>query len=158
MRSVLLKARVVVLCLAVLAVSAISLMAQGKQLVNVDKNGVGIQGYDPVSYFEDSRPVMGDAKFSSEYNGVRYQFVSAEHKVLFDKDPAKYEPLFGGFCAYGASQNHKAPIKPEAWGLQDGRLVLNYDLDVLATFNKDPKGYLEKANKNWPGLVEKYGK
>jgi YHS domain-containing protein len=143
------------------AVAALMLLAgaaQAKHLVNVDRNGIGIQGYDPVAYFTDHSAVRGDAKFVSEYNGVKYQFASAEHKALFAKAPATYEPLFGGFCAYGASQNHKAPAQPQAWSIVEGRLVLNYDLDIRETFSKDTKGYLGKANQNWPGLVEKHGK
>ena len=141
-----------------LILSSIFTFAAEKRLLNVDKNGFAIQGYDPVAYFTDGRPVKGDSKFVSEFNGAKYQFASAAHKALFDKEPAKYEPTFGGFCAYGASQNHKAPIQPEAWQIRGGRLILNYDLDVRDTFNKDPEGYLRKAESNWPGLVEKYGK
>jgi YHS domain-containing protein len=141
-----------------LVLSSIFTFAAEKKLLNVDKNGVAIQGYDPVAYFTDQRPVMGSSSYVSEYNGAKYQFASAEHKALFDKEPAKYEPVFGGFCAYGASQNHKAPIQPEAWQIRGGRLILNYDLDVRELFNKDPEGHLRQAEANWPGLVEKYGK
>ena len=141
-----------------LVLSSIFTFAAEKRLVNVDKNGIAIQGYDPVAYFTDGRPVKGDGKFVSEYNGAKYQFASADHKTLFDKEPAKYEPTFGGFCAYGASENHKAPIKVEAWQIRGGRLILNYDLEVRDLFNQDPEGNLHKAESNWPGLVEKYGK
>ena len=83
---------------------ALSTVAPAKELLNVDRNGVPIQGYDPAAFFTDNRPVKGDAQFQAEYRGAKYYFVSSEHKAAFDKEPAKYEPQFGGYCAYGASQ------------------------------------------------------
>jgi YHS domain-containing protein len=137
---------------------ALSTVASAKELQNLDHNGVAIQGYDPVAFFTDNRPVKGSAQFQSEYRGAKYYFVSSEHKAAFDKEPAKYEPQFGGYCAYGASQGHKAPIKIEAWQIVNGRLLMQYDLGVKDDFNKDQQNNLSKADRNWPGLVEKYGK
>jgi YHS domain-containing protein len=151
------RGRVVVL-LAFLLLSALSSFGVGKRLLNLDRNGVNIQGYDPVAFFTDGRPVKGNPQFQSEYNGARYYFASADHKAAFDKDPAKYEPQFGGYCAYGASQGHPAPVKIEAWQIVNGRLLMQYDLDVKDKFNKDQQGTLKKADQNWPGMVEKYGK
>ena len=142
---------------ALLALAALSTVASGKELLNLD-NGVAIQGYDPVAFFTDHRPVKGDAQFQSQYRGANYYFASAEHKAAFDKEPAKYEPQFGGFCAYGASRGKAVPVKIETWEIVNGRLLLQYDLDVKSKFDKDPQGTLKKADENWPGLVDKYGK
>ena len=138
--------------------SALSTIATAKDLLNLDGHGVAIQGYDPVAFFTDNRPVKGNPQFQSEYRGAKYYFVSAEHKATFDKEPGKYEPQFGGYCAYGASRGNKAPIKIEAWQIVNGRLLMQYDLDVKGKFNEDQVGNLRKADQNWPGLVEKYGK
>ena len=138
--------------------STLSAMASAKELLNVDGNGVAIQGYDPVAFFTDSRPLKGNSQFQSEYRGAKYYFVSAEHKVSFDKEPAKYEPQFGGYCAYGASIGRKAPIKIDAWQIVNGRLLMQYDLDIKDKFNRDQQGNLRRADQNWPGLVERYGK
>lgn len=132
--------------------------AFAKDLKNLDKNGLAIQGYDPVAYFTENKPLKGTPQFQSNYNGATYYFASAEHKKLFDASPSKYEPQFGGYCAYGASKNKTAPIKPSAFQVVDGRLLLQYDEDVRDLFNKDSRGNLTKADGNWPGLVEKYGK
>src|SRR5688572_30690135 len=129
-----------------------------KRLVNVDENGTGLQGHDPVAYFTENKPVKGDPKFSSVYNGARYWFASAENKAAFDAEPAKYEPQFGGFCAYGMSRGYTAPIEPEAFQIVDGRLLLQYNLDVRKKFNEDTRGNLKKADENWPKVVEKEGK
>ncbi len=146
------------LFLALLVLTAATSFAAGKQLLNLDRNGVGIQGYDPVASFTDQRPVKGSPQFQSDYNGSRYYFASEAHKAAFDKDPAKYEPQFGGYCAYGVSHGSRAPIKIEVWQIVNGRLLMQYDLGVKDDFNKDQQGTLKKADENWPGLVEKYGK
>jgi YHS domain-containing protein len=125
-----------------------------KTLQNLDKNGVAIQGYDPVAFFTQNKPVKGNAEFQSSYKGATYYFASAEDKAAFDAAPAKYEPQFGGYCAYGVSQGHLAPVKIEAFQIVNGRLLMQYDLDVKGKFNKDQAGSLHKADQNWPGLVE----
>lgn len=130
----------------------------GKTLVNVDKTGLALKGYDPVAYFTENRPVEGNPQFVSTYNGARYQFASAANKNTFDADPAKYEPQFGGFCAYGVSKGYTVPIKVEAFGILNGRLLLQYDLGAREEFNRDPQGNLQKADGNWPKLVEKQGR
>ena len=145
--------------LAVVFLLAVAASAQKtKRLVNVDENGTGLQGHDPVAYFTENKPVKGDPKFSSVYNGARYWFASAENKAAFDAEPAKYEPQFGGYCAYGMSRGYTAPIKPEAFQIVDGRLLLQYNLDVREKFNEDTRGNLKKADENWPKVVEKEGK
>ena len=136
----------------------ISLFAQTRSLLNLDKHNLAIQGYDPVAYFTDNKPIKGRAEFNSTYSGATYYFASADHKAQFDKEPAKYEPAFGGFCAYGVSRNKLVEIDPEAFQIMDGRLLLQYSKGVRNDFNKDPQGNLAKANSNWPGLVERKAK
>ncbi|HWR14711.1 MAG TPA: YHS domain-containing (seleno)protein [Terriglobales bacterium] len=145
-----------VLLTLVLALT-VSAMAQ-KKLINVDKNGLALQGYDPVAYFTVNQPLKGSPSFQSQYNGATYYFFSAANKAAFDANPAKYEPQFGGFCAYAVSQGHTAKIEPDAFKIQDGRLLLQYDKSVREKFNKDANGNLKRADQNWPGLVEKNGK
>ena len=143
--------------LLLLLLGSIPAFAQTKTLLNLDKNGIAIKGYDPVAFFTQNQPVKGRPEFESKYHGARYLFASAEGKATFDANPAKYEPQFGGFCAYGASQGHTAPIKIEAWQIVNGRLLMQYDLGVKKDFNKDQQGNLQKADKNWPGIVAKEG-
>jgi YHS domain-containing protein len=137
---------------------ALAASAQTKTLVNVDSSGVAIQGYDPVAFFTDHHPVKGTAEFSSQFHGATYQFASKEHKGLFDKDPAKYEPVFGGYCAYGVSCDHLAPVDVNAFLIVDGKLVMQNSKTVRDEFMKDQKGNLAKANLTWTNLVEEKGK
>jgi len=135
-----------------------SLPAQTKTLLNLDKNGVALKGYDPVAFVVQGKPMKGDAAIKTMHEGATYYFASSEDKALFERDPGKYEPAFGGFCAFGVSHNKLVEIDPEAFQVTDGRLLLQYSKSVQTDFNKDTKGNLAKANANWPGLVEKKGK
>jgi YHS domain-containing protein len=137
---------------------AFSASAQSKTLLNLDRSGVAIQGYDPVAFFTEHAPVKGMPQFASKYNGATYEFASRQHKDLFEQEPAKYEPQFGGYCAYGVSRNKLAPIDVEAFQIVDGKLLLQYSKGVRDDFNEDQKGNLSKANRNWPGLIDKKGK
>ena len=93
--------RKIAVLLAILTVVTTPLVAGTKALLNVDKNGLALQGYDPVAFFTENKPVKGKPEFKSTDQGVTYLFASAENKMRFEKEPAKYEPAFGGFCAYG---------------------------------------------------------
>ena len=132
--------------------------AGAKTLINVDKSGLAVQGYDVVAYFTDGKPVKGSPQFTSSHGGGTYQFASAEHKAAFDREPSKYAPQFGGFCAYAVSKNTTAKIEPDAFQIVDGRLLLQYDKSIRDKFSKDTAGYLTKADANWPGLVTRKGK
>jgi len=137
---------------------ALPALAQTKTLLNLDSSGVAIQGYDPVAFFTDGKPVKGDPKFVTKRDGAVYFFASKEHKELFNADPMKYEPMFGGYCAYGVSRNHLVEIDVDAFQIVDGKLLLQYSKGVRDDFNKDQPGNLTKANANWPALLEKKGK
>ena len=144
----------------VVATLALPLFAQtpAKTLLNLDQSGVAIQGYDPVAFFTDHKPVKGDAKFLVKHDGAVYFFASKEHKDLFKADPAKYIPDFGGYCAYGVSRNKLVEIDVDAFQIVDGKLLLQYSKGVRDDFNKDTSGNLAKADANWVGLVNKKGK
>jgi YHS domain-containing protein len=144
----------------VVATLALPLFAQtaSKTLLNLDKTGVAIQGYDPVAFFTDNKPVKGDQKFLVKHDGAIYFFASKEHKDLFKADPAKYTPEFGGYCAYGVSRNKLVVIDVDAFQIVDGKLLLQYSKGVRDDFNKDTKGNLAKADANWVSLLDKKGK
>ncbi len=140
------------LCLAAFASSA---LAEPKP--NVDQSGIALQGYDPVAFFTDGKPTLGNEKYHSSFHNVTYRFASAEHQAMFEKDAAKYEPQFGGYCAYGVSKGHLSPVKIDAFQIVNGRLLMQYDSDVKKAFNEDQRVNLETADKNWPTLNPKGG-
>jgi YHS domain-containing protein len=120
--------------------------------VNHTKAGVAIQGFDPVAYFSDAKPVKGDARFTYAWHGATWQFASADHRDLFAKDPDHYAPQYGGYCAYGVSENHTVDIDPEAWKIIEGKLYLNYSQRIRNNFLKDPADRIQRADRNWPSL------
>ncbi len=131
--------------------------SQEKVLVNTDSHGLAIQGYDPVAYFTDKKPVKGSDQLRSTYMGAVYQFSTAEHKQQFDGAPERYAPQFGGYCAYAASINRISPIDPTYWEVVDGRLLLQHNQKAWDLWHKEASGNLAKADTNWPGLVDRNG-
>ena len=138
--------------------AALPVFAQTKSLLNLDKEGVAIQGYDPVAFFTDHKPVPGKPGFAARDRGALYYFASAEHRALFKSDPAKYEPAFGGYCAYGVSRDKLVEVDVNAFQIVNGRLLLQYSKGVQSKFNQDAEGNLARANANWPKLVDSKGK
>lgn len=140
------------LCLAGLI--AFAVLAPAAEVINIDKNGLALQGYDPVAYFTDNKPVKGSAEFTATYKGATYQFVSADHRDMFNKSPAKYEPQFGGFCGYAASINKLAVIMPEYFQVLNDRLILQHNEKAWKLWHQDVEGNLKKADANWPALSQ----
>ncbi len=128
-----------------------------KTLVLKDKDGAAILGYDPVAYFTAGKPAKGSPRFKSTHDGANYLFASADHKALFDANPTKYAPAYGGYCGYAASINRLSPISPDWWQIVDGRLVLQHNKRAFDLFNKALTENTAKADANWPGLVAKNG-
>jgi YHS domain-containing protein len=128
------------------------------QFPNLDRDGVILDGYDPVAFFTDGEPVRGLESIRSSYRGAIYQFASAEHKALFDADPAKYEPQFGAWCAYAVSQGRTAPIQIETWSIVEGRLVLQHNAKAVALWERDPVKFLHLADRYWPAVVANGGR
>lgn len=135
---------------------ALVALAHAEKPVNTTLLGVAIKGYDPVAYFTDNKPMKGDAKFSHEWNGAQWHFSSAEHRDLFQADPTKYAPQFGGYCAWAVSQNYTANSDPErAWKVVNGKLYLNYNREVQQKWETDVPGNIAKGDVNWPKLLKK---
>lgn len=114
-----------------------------------------IRGYDPVAYFKESKPVNGDTTLSFEWKGSTWYFSTKENLEAFKSTPEKYAPQYGGYCAYGAADGHKAPTDPNAWTIVDGKLYLNYNKNVQGMWNKKQKEFIEQADINWPKLKDK---
>jgi hypothetical protein len=124
----------------------------GSDSVFKDRNGEAIRGYDPVAYFTDHRPVRGSDQFTYTWMDATWKFASAADRDKFIAAPTRYAPQYGGYCAYGMSQGHKAPVDPEAWRIVDGKLYLNYSRNVKTDWEKDVTGNVRKADSNWMKL------
>jgi YHS domain-containing protein len=114
------------------------------------KSGQAIQGYDPVAYFKDSKPVQGKNEFIYDWKGSKWYFSSQENLNDFKANPEKFAPQFGGYCAYGVAGGYKASTSPDAWSVVDGKLYLNYDKEVQALWKKDRQALIKSAQEKWP--------
>jgi YHS domain-containing protein len=118
-------------------------------------SGVAASGYDVVSYFKEAKAVKGDKKFTYHWQDADWNFSTEENLKNFKATPEKYAPQYGGYCAYGTSQGHKAPTDPQTWTIVDGKLYLNYNGDVKKKWSKDQKGLISQANQEWPKIRDK---
>lgn len=119
---------------------------------NLPGSGIAIEGYSPVSYF-DGRAERGHARHSVEHNGVTYHLTNARQVAAFRRNPAKYVPAFGGWCAFGMAVEDKFPVDPTAFEIVDGKLYLflrNKGVDARKLWNKgDERELVRKANAHW---------
>ena len=120
---------------------------------NLPSTGIALEGYCPVAYFAVNRPVKGKPEHSSTYNDVTYHFVNADAKEAFDREPEKYLPAYGGWCAFGMSIQDKFPVDPTNFKIVNGRLMLflkNQNVDALELWNQgDEQQNVSKASAHW---------
>jgi len=126
-----------------------------KPVYSGGKERAAIRGYDPVAYFTQNKPVKGNAEHSLEYLGATWLFSTAEHKALFQANPEKYAPQYGGYCAYAVARKSTASIKPQYFTIHKDKLYLNYSKSVNVKWVKDKDGYIDDADSNWPALLKK---
>jgi YHS domain-containing protein len=130
----------------------------GADLVNVSgASKIAVSGYDPVAFFTDARPVNGSPSITAAHEGATYFFATEEHKRLFEQNPTRYVPQYGGYCAYGVALGALFPVDINTWQVRNGKLYLNLNGEVLKKFNSDFQANVVKADRNWPGLVAKSG-
>jgi len=116
--------------------------------------GYAVNGYDVVGYFTQGKPVEGKKTFLYQWNNAYWLFSTKQNLDSFSHSPEKYAPQFGGYCAYGVSEGHKATTEPDAWTIVDGKLYLNYNKDVQQLWKKDIPGRIIKAEENWPKVKD----
>ena len=123
-------------------------------------NNRAVSGYDTVAYFTAGKPLKGKKKFRTEYMDAEWRFSSQENLDLFLADPAKYAPQYGGYCAWAmgggdnGTRGYKASGDPEQWEIVDGKLYLNYNEEVKGKWVQDIPGFIEKADRFYPTVVD----
>jgi YHS domain-containing protein len=141
--------------LALAGGAAVAFDPKSTAAVNTDASGVALRGHDPVAYFTVGKPTAGAQTFQSKFDGATYQFASAENKTAFDKEPAKFAPQYGGFCAFAAAKNAKFDADPTVFKIVDNKLYMNVNPDVAVKWNADVPGHIKAADANWTGLKDK---
>lgn len=115
--------------------------------------GYAIGGFDPVAYFTEGAPVEGSNAWLLMWNGAIWRFANERNRLRFEMNPQAFAPRYGGYCAYAVAQGATASTVPEAWTVQEGRLYLNYSLDVRSLWRQDIPGNIARADENWPGVL-----
>ncbi|SMY09164.1 YHS domain-containing (seleno)protein [Flavimaricola marinus] len=115
--------------------------------------GTALRGADPVAYFTEGAPVSGRPEFGLMWRGAVWEFASARHRTMFEMDPERFAPQYGGYCAFAMSQGYVAPTVPEAWTIHNGKLYMNYSLAVRERWQADIDGYVALADSHWPDAL-----
>lgn len=116
---------------------------------------MALAGYDPVSYFS-GQPTKGQKEISHNHEGIRYHFSSEANRDVFKATPAKYEPAYGGWCAYAMATNgEKVEVDMLTYKILNGRLLLFYNAYFNNTLKKwnamktQESELLKKADQAW---------
>lgn len=120
---------------------------------NLDDSNVALHGYSPVSYIDEGQARQGSPDHRVEHNGVAYYLTSESEVERFQRDPDRYQPAFGGWCAFGMSVDKRFRIDPEKFKVVDGRLLVflnDLETDALGLWEQgDDAELLKRAEEAW---------
>ena len=142
---------------SILLVSAATTFSQEKSMCFINEHNVAINGYDAVSYFTEDSPAKGSEKHKVTFDNASFYFVSEANKELFEKNPMKYMPQYGGYCAFGmGAKAMKVPSNPETYEVVDGKLFLFFNdmyegkpMNTKMMWDKDQEKMHKMADANW---------
>ena len=124
---------------------------------NIEKSNLALQGYDAVSYFS-GKPKKGQKSISSTYKSVLYWFTTAQNLATFNANPDKYEPAYGGWCAYAmGAKGEKVEVDAENFKIIKGKNYLFYKdffSNTINDWNKDEASLFGKAEINWKKIYK----
>lgn len=123
-------------------------------VADADDAGVMLKGADVVAYFTQNRHAQGTPQIKSVYQGVTFRFASAEHKALFDQQPDRYLPQFGGYCANGLVYGIPWGGDADTWRMVDGKLYIFGGAASRDAWLLDERANLALANRYWKDEVE----
>ena len=127
--------------------------------LNLDKARVALSGYDPVAYFRvgGGKAKQGKKALATTVRGVTYRFATEKNREVFEQDPERFEPDYGGWCAWAMANNDRVEVDPESFLIEDGRLLVFYDgffNDTRSSWlGKGGKKLRPKADANWNKFV-----
>ncbi|WP_298933269.1 YHS domain-containing (seleno)protein [uncultured Ruegeria sp.] len=121
--------------------------------VYFEADGAAMAGYDPVSYFENEVPVLGEPEIAVMWKGAEWHFASPEHREMFESNPRAFAPQFGGYCSYAVAHGVLKSTDPNAWQVVDGRLYLTHSPQVEQIWDQDRGEYIQMADENWPAIL-----
>jgi YHS domain-containing protein len=113
-----------------------------------------LKGFDVVAYHTQGKHAMGSGAHQSVFEGITFWFASAEHKALFDKEPAKFMPAYGGYCANGIVYGIPWGGDGDAWTMIDGKVYIFGGQGSKDGFMLDPAANKALAEKYWTQEVQ----
>ncbi len=113
-----------------------------------------VSGYDTVSYHTEGKPVVGKDEFKTTYKGATWLFSSQENLDLFKANPEKYEPQYGGYCAWAVAHDNLVKADPKVWTIIDGKLYLNYDKSIEEKWLPRQEELIPVGDKKYPELIK----
>ncbi|WP_170478793.1 YHS domain-containing (seleno)protein [Ruegeria arenilitoris] len=116
-------------------------------------NGYAVSGYDAVSYFRTSGPVIGQKRFSLMWKGAEWRFDSLVNRDRFERNPRAFAPQYGGYCAYAMAKGELLSSDPKAWKIINGRLYLTHSAKVEKVWAKNVGRYIRQADQHWPAVL-----
>ncbi len=141
-------------CSALTAQNPSSALKPVNAVADGDDARLMLKGHDVVAYFTQNKHAMGSPQFKSVYQDVTFRFASAEHKALFDANPAKYLPQYGGYCANGVVYGIPWGGDADTWLMQDGKLYIFGGAGSMAAFKLDVAANVKLADKYWGEEVQ----
>jgi YHS domain-containing protein len=141
----------------IVVLAEVSAKVAAKTRMDVDSNGVILKGYDPVAYFTRRQPVKGNPAIQTKFGGATYYFASEADKVAFRKNPSRYVPQYGGFCAYHLSKRILTESDPADFFIYKGKLYVCSAADAATEFQKNIEENKRKADENWIPLSRAEG-
>jgi hypothetical protein len=117
-------------------------------------SGLAIEGYDPVAYFVDARPMLGLPEFEAAEAGVVWRFRNEGNRASFVAHPEIYGPQFGGYDPVDLARGVTVAGNPRFWLISGERLYLFGREEHLDAFAADPERLLKQANSRWPALEQ----
>ena len=124
-------------------------LEKGAHKLNLDSHGVILKGYDPVAYFTQKKAVKGTPKYETNYQGATYYFSSVANLATFKRNPSKYAPQYGGFCANGMKDRRADDIDPSVFFIIKGKLYVCASPEAEEEFRSKESRNIKKADQNW---------
>ena len=117
-------------------------------------SGVAIEGFDPVAYFVDARPLVGLPDFEASEAGVVWRFRNEGNRASFVAHPDIYGPRFGGYDPFDLGRGVTYAGNPRFWLISGERLYLFGREENRDAFAVNPARFLREANMRWPALEQ----
>jgi hypothetical protein len=116
--------------------------------------GLAIEGFDPVAYFVDARPMVGRPDFEASEAGAVWRFRNEGNRASFVAHPEIYGPQFGGYDPVDLARGVTVAGNPRFWLVSGQRLYLFGREETRDAFAADPERSLPEASLRWPVLEQ----